>query len=326
MDLCILRAQSVCNKITSMGFPAMYIVGSQDMNKRLDSLSKLKNYECEIMLTTDLTARGIDVENVNLIINLDIPIDSATYLHRIGRAGRYGSYGISISIIAEKELKVFQNLMFNVGGRDFSILKLPTPYPTNIWNMTDLNFEKVVAKEAECAFDNPNRLPMPSLRHESNLKQVKIQNSCLAENSYGLKICKQEASGIEEYCNNVSFKQCKKTLKQKGLAFVRNVNYLLYDPHSVEKCINHSVLDINSHLKVDAKCRLHNYCPVALKSKISNCTFRKDFESNKYIQDISSSAVSLCNEMKSTNDSIEELWKRLVLSVENFCTKEKINQ
>lgn len=47
------------------------------------------------------TARGIDAENVNLIINLDVPTDFKTYLHRIGRAGRYGTHGAAITLASE---------------------------------------------------------------------------------------------------------------------------------------------------------------------------------------------------------------------------------
>lgn len=124
-----------------MGFPAIYIVGNQDMNRRLNHIAMLKNYECRIMLTTDLTARGIDAENVNLVINFDIPVDSATYLHRIGRAGRYGSRGISITIISENELENFRKLIFSIGSEHFSVLKLPIVYPQDIWNLSNLELD-----------------------------------------------------------------------------------------------------------------------------------------------------------------------------------------
>ncbi|XP_016840535.1 probable ATP-dependent RNA helicase DDX20 isoform X1 [Nasonia vitripennis] len=141
------RAQSVCNKITSMGFPAIFIVGNQNMNKRLDAMKKLKNFKCRILLTTDLTARGIDAENVNLVINLDIPSDSATYLHRIGRAGRYGSRGIAINIVAEKELNMFQDLLQSIGGKNFSIMKLPVDYPEDLWSTDDDSFDRIQATQ-----------------------------------------------------------------------------------------------------------------------------------------------------------------------------------
>ncbi|KAL2746665.1 putative ATP-dependent RNA helicase ddx20 isoform X1 [Vespula maculifrons] len=140
------RAQSVCNKINSMGFSATYIIGNQDMVKRQQAIKKLKTLKCRIMLTTDLTARGIDVENVNLVVNLDIPGDAATYLHRIGRGGRYGSYGISITIISDNELELFKDILGTVGGNNFSIAKLPVEYPLNIWNCDYAAFDKIFGK------------------------------------------------------------------------------------------------------------------------------------------------------------------------------------
>ncbi|XP_012276173.1 probable ATP-dependent RNA helicase DDX20 [Orussus abietinus] len=141
------RAQSVCNKICSMGFAAVYIAGSQDMHKRLEVMGKLKNFKCRILLSTDLTARGIDAENVNLVINLDIPVDGATYLHRIGRAGRYGSHGISISIVSENEVTNFKKLMVSVRGSQFSIFKLPKDYPRDLWNADIDAFEKITTED-----------------------------------------------------------------------------------------------------------------------------------------------------------------------------------
>lgn len=66
---CFCRAQSVSNKINSMGISSLYITGKQDMAKRLETVEKLRNCECRIMMSTDLTARGIDIENVNMVIN-----------------------------------------------------------------------------------------------------------------------------------------------------------------------------------------------------------------------------------------------------------------
>ncbi|XP_015121965.1 probable ATP-dependent RNA helicase DDX20 [Diachasma alloeum] len=140
------RAQSICNRVNSEGHPSTYIVGSQEMKKRIETINKLKNSQCRILFTTDLTARGIDAENVNLVINFDIPNDGATYLHRIGRAGRYGSHGIAITIVSHNELEKFRDLMHIVGGSNFSLLKMPAEYPENIWTSDDSIFEKIYAK------------------------------------------------------------------------------------------------------------------------------------------------------------------------------------
>lgn len=61
----------------------------------------LRTNHCRVLISTDLCSRGIDAENVNLIINLDVPYDTETYFHRIGRAGRFGSRGVAITLVTE---------------------------------------------------------------------------------------------------------------------------------------------------------------------------------------------------------------------------------
>lgn len=249
IPLFILRAQSVCNKITSMGFPAMFIIGSQDMNKRLDSLSKLQNYECKIMLTTDLTARGIDVKNVNLVVNLDIPIDSATYLHRIGRAGRYGSYGISITIISDRELKSFQDLMFHVGGKHFSIFKLPIPYQSDIWNMNNVDFERVSANDLGKAKDNCNEQEKSTLSNRSEQKDI-IEYNTVTPCDFQLK-----TDGAEEkYCNLLP----SDTVVQKDIDLTQNVKNLFHEDKNTEIYKSNQIVHNNDHLETDDKYCVEN--------------------------------------------------------------------
>ncbi|XP_047344123.1 probable ATP-dependent RNA helicase ddx20 [Vespa velutina] len=180
------RAQSVCNKINSMGFSAAYITGNQDMVKRQQAIKKLKTFKCRIMITTDLTARGIDVENVNLVVNFDIPGDAATYLHRIGRGGRYGSYGISITIISNNELQSFKNILRTIGGNNFSIAKLPVEYPLNIWSSDYTAFDKIFGKydcdidEEEIdnrRLDSDDGLPTFISHEKSQCNKVFLQNN-----------------------------------------------------------------------------------------------------------------------------------------------------
>lgn len=113
------------------------------MTKRLEAIENLRNLECRIMLTTDLTARGIDIENVNMVVNLDIPTDPATYLHRIGRAGRYGSHGISITIVSESELSSLKQLLTSIVGPNFYLFKLNSDYMEDVWADDTSIFEKI---------------------------------------------------------------------------------------------------------------------------------------------------------------------------------------
>ncbi|XP_036138951.1 uncharacterized protein LOC105839884 [Monomorium pharaonis] len=161
------RAQSVSNKINSLGFSSLYIAGNQDMTKRLKVIENLRNLECRIMLTTDLTARGIDIENVNMVINFDIPADPATYLHRIGRAGRYGSYGISITIISENELSSFKKLLTSI-GLNFYLFKLNPDYMEDVWANDTSTFEKVYL-ESETSFTKLPAIDKTILESENGI-------------------------------------------------------------------------------------------------------------------------------------------------------------
>lgn len=64
---------------------------------------QFKNFEKRILVATDLFGRGIDIERVNIVINFDMPPDSDTYLHRVARAGRFGTKGLAVTFIADEK-------------------------------------------------------------------------------------------------------------------------------------------------------------------------------------------------------------------------------
>ncbi|XP_068454437.1 probable ATP-dependent RNA helicase DDX20 [Clinocottus analis] len=97
------RAQHLADVLSSKGLPAACISGGLSQDQRLEAMSKLKQYQCRVLISTDLTSRGIDAEKVNLVINLDVPQDWETYMHRIGRAGRFGTQGLAVTYCCHGE-------------------------------------------------------------------------------------------------------------------------------------------------------------------------------------------------------------------------------
>ena len=87
--------------------------------------SLITTINCELQ-----TSRGIDVEHVNLVVNLDLPWDHETYLHRIGRAGRFGSYGAAVTFTAVG--KEYQSLMSIANKCNTKVKKLPGECALNI--------------------------------------------------------------------------------------------------------------------------------------------------------------------------------------------------
>lgn len=79
------------------------------------------------MVTSDLMARGVDIVNINLVINLDVPSDSSTYLHRIGRCGRFGRRGLAITLASDEvEMEKFRKLLGIIGGTKMKVATFPT--------------------------------------------------------------------------------------------------------------------------------------------------------------------------------------------------------
>jgi superfamily II DNA/RNA helicase len=138
------RAESICNQLKTVGWAAMWLTGGQEQHHRLEAVASLREFRCRVLLSTDLTARGIDAENVNLVINLDIPHSGATYLHRIGRAGRYGSHGIAVSLVADgMEVGQFRKMLGTI-GESLSVAKLPNDVaPMDLWHCDISAFEKM---------------------------------------------------------------------------------------------------------------------------------------------------------------------------------------
>ncbi|KAG7332544.1 hypothetical protein KOW79_004378 [Hemibagrus wyckioides] len=133
------RAQHLADVLSSKGLPAVCISGSLSQEQRLEAMSKLKQYQCRVLISTDLTSRGIDAEKVNLVINLDVPQDWETYMHRIGRAGRFGTLGVAVTYCCHGEE---ENKMMAIAQKcSLALSPLPDPIPAGLmeescdWNV-----------------------------------------------------------------------------------------------------------------------------------------------------------------------------------------------
>lgn len=92
------------------GFKALGISSALSQKQRTSVMTKFKNGEANILVATDVAARGLDIENVDLVINFELPDDSENYVHRIGRTGRAGREGVAISLTSEKDVEALNRL------------------------------------------------------------------------------------------------------------------------------------------------------------------------------------------------------------------------
>ena len=84
--------------------------GEMTQTERNNIMQEFRNGSSRILISTDLLSRGIDVQQVSLVINYDLPINKETYIHRIGRSGRFGRKGIAINFVTQKEYSQMQRI------------------------------------------------------------------------------------------------------------------------------------------------------------------------------------------------------------------------
>ncbi|XP_064394431.1 probable ATP-dependent RNA helicase ddx6 [Halichondria panicea] len=93
------RVELLAKKITQLGYSCFYIHSKMAQAHRNRVFHDFRNGECRNLVCTDLLTRGIDIQAVNVVINFDFPTTAETYLHRIGRSGRFGHLGLAINLI-----------------------------------------------------------------------------------------------------------------------------------------------------------------------------------------------------------------------------------
>ena len=96
-------ADKVCSAVNRKNIRSKAIHGDKNQSERMKALELFKNKEVRVLVATDVAARGIDINSISLVINMDIPNVPETYIHRIGRTGRAGNSGIAISLCSETE-------------------------------------------------------------------------------------------------------------------------------------------------------------------------------------------------------------------------------
>ncbi len=98
-----VQTMEIADKLASLGYAAAALNGDIAQNQRLRTVDQLKSKKLDILVATDVAARGLDVERISHVVNFDIPFDTESYIHRIGRTGRAGRKGSAILFVNSRE-------------------------------------------------------------------------------------------------------------------------------------------------------------------------------------------------------------------------------
>lgn len=166
--------QEIADKLIADGYNADCLHGDLSQAQRDLSMKKFRDHVTQLLVATDVAARGLDVDDLTHVINYGLPDDVAVYTHRSGRTGRANKTGVSIAIIHVKEKGKIRQIE-KILGREFEYMKVPTPehiIEKQLYNLAD-RLERVEVNEAEIEKYLPGvRKKLEWLSEEDLLKRV----------------------------------------------------------------------------------------------------------------------------------------------------------
>jgi superfamily II DNA/RNA helicase len=118
------QCDRLAKEITERGYKCLVYRGDMDKGERRTNLKKFRAGEVDLLVSTDLAARGLDIEHVGRVINYHLPQQKENYLHRVGRTARAGRSGLVVNLVTERDL----NLIANIEGKGQSPKELKSRF------------------------------------------------------------------------------------------------------------------------------------------------------------------------------------------------------
>ena len=104
------KAEWLAKQLSAQGFTLEYIHGEMEVGERKKRMDDFRSGTVRVLISTDLLARGIDVQQVSLVVNYELPIQRENYVHRIGRSGRYGKKGVAVNLVYGDERNTLKEI------------------------------------------------------------------------------------------------------------------------------------------------------------------------------------------------------------------------
>jgi ATP-dependent RNA helicase RhlE len=103
-------ADKLCKFLDASGLRTAAIHGNKSQNARTKALKEFKNGKITVLVATDIAARGLDIDQLPIVVNDDLPMVAEDYVHRIGRTGRAGADGLAVSLVAHEEARLLRDI------------------------------------------------------------------------------------------------------------------------------------------------------------------------------------------------------------------------
>ncbi|KQQ27284.1 MULTISPECIES: DEAD/DEAH box helicase [unclassified Frondihabitans] len=142
------ETETLAEKLRARGYSAAAISGDVAQAQRERTVNQLKSGKLDILVATDVAARGLDVDRISHVVNYDIPIDTESYVHRIGRTGRAGRSGAAISFVTPRERRLL-GAIEKATRQPLTQMQLPSVEDVNVTRLTRFDDAITAALEQE---------------------------------------------------------------------------------------------------------------------------------------------------------------------------------
>ena len=137
------RVDEICEKLQTRGYSAEALHGDMKQEARTRVMNRFKKGQVELLVATDVAARGIDVDNIEVIINYDLPQDSEYYVHRIGRTARAGRSGKAYTFVVGREIIDLKNI------QRFTRSNIVRAQPPTLMDVTEIRVTSILERTRE---------------------------------------------------------------------------------------------------------------------------------------------------------------------------------
>ena len=161
----------LAEKLEARGYAAAALNGDVAQNQRERTVDQLKKGKLDILIATDVVARGLDVDRISHVINYDIPYDNESYVHRIGRTGRAGRSGTAILFVAPRERRLLRSIEATT-KKAIPQMELPTAQEINSGRITRFK-DKIVNAAQDADLDFFQKM-VESIETDNNIPAIEI--------------------------------------------------------------------------------------------------------------------------------------------------------
>jgi len=142
-----VRVERVAKAMGRVGIESLSIHGEKDQGQRLEAMKTFKQGDCRMLIATDVSARGIDIPDVTVVINYDLPDAVENYVHRVGRTGRGMNKGVALSFCSKEERERLEEIQEFL-GKEIEVLRVgKTDYARTLHFSNELTAEELIAEQ-----------------------------------------------------------------------------------------------------------------------------------------------------------------------------------